>query len=290
MVLEYSIQNIPDIGLGTYKLKTQDEINYSMEHAITAGYRMFDTAELYKNEHLISEFIENRLPEYNLSRKHIWITTKVAYYTMLDGNECKIRNVIESSIKYFKGYVDLFLIHASNPNDIMTWHLLREYQKAGKIRYIGISNYNTERLNTFINAIGNEESRLIYSNQIEFNPFLNRADLLEKCKSIGIRVIAYGSLYKSNDYILGLSKKYDRPVENILLQWAKKKGIVVIPMSRNNQHIRDNYNALSNVIPKVSGKLMSKELDDAVDDYLDEVEMDMLDSLDEGYTRYRKHL
>jgi len=84
-----------------------------------------------------------------------------------------------------KGYVDLFLIHASNPNDVMVWHILREYQKAGKIRNVGISNYNIERLDTFCNAIGNEETQMIYANQIEFNPFLNRNDLLEKCKGLG---------------------------------------------------------------------------------------------------------
>ena len=271
MVLEYSIQNIPAIGLGTYKLKTRDEIMYSMEHAIKTGYRMFDTAELYKNEYLISDFIENKLPEYSLSRKDIWITTKIAYYTMLEGNECKIRDVIENSIKLFKGYVDLFLIHASNPNDVMVWHILREYQKAGKIRNIGISNYNIERLNTFCNAIGDEETRMIYANQIEFNPFLNRNDLLEKCQGLGIRVIAYGSLYKSNEYIASVGKKYSRTAEQILLQWANKKGIVVIPMSRNNEHILDNYNAIGNT-------------------YLDKEEMEMLDSFDECYTRFRKHL
>jgi len=275
MVLEYSIQDIPAIGLGTYKLKTREEIMYSMENAIKSGYRMFDTAELYKNEYLISDFIENKLPEYNLSRKNIWITTKVAYYTMLEGNECKIRDVIENSIKLFKGYVDLFLIHASNPNDVMVWHILREYQKAGKIRNVGISNYNIERLDTFCNTIGDEETRIIYANQIELNPFLNRNDLVEKCQELGIRVIAYGSLYKSNDYITQMGKKYSRTAEQILLQWANKKGIVVIPMSRDNEHILDNYNAIGNAIRNT---------------YLDKEEMVMLDSFNEGYTRFRKHL
>ena len=62
-----------------------------------------------------------------------------------------------------KGYVDLFLIHASNPNDVMVWHLLREYQKSGKIRNVGISNYNIERLDKFCETIGIEESRMIYA-------------------------------------------------------------------------------------------------------------------------------
>jgi diketogulonate reductase-like aldo/keto reductase len=276
MFPEYNIENIPVIGLGTYKLKTYDEIMYSMGNAIKSGYRMFDTAELYKNELLVSDFIKNKLPEYNLSRRDIWITTKIAYYTMLEGDDLKIRNVIENSINLFNGYVDLFLIHASNPNDVMVWYILREYQKAGKIRNVGISNYNVERLNTFCEAIGIEETRMIYANQIEFNPFLNRNDLLLKCQEKDIRVIAYGSLYKSNKYVEYLGNKYSRSIEQILLQWAIKKGIIVIPMSRNKEHIFENYNAVSsNVI---------------VNDILDDEEMAMLDSFDEGYTRFRKHL
>ena len=264
-------QDIPMIGLGTYKLKTRDEIMNSMEHAIKTGYRMFDTAELYKNEQLISDFIENNLPDYNLSRNDIWITTKIPYFTMLEGNERKIRDVIENSIRLFKGYVDLFLIHASNPNDVMVWYLLREYQKSGKIRNVGISNYNVERVAMFCDAIGLDETRMIYANQVELNPFLTRNGLVEKCQRIGIRVIAYGSLYKSNDYILELAKKYSRTPEQILLQWASKQGVVVIPMSRNSEHIKDNYNALCDV--------------NLTDD-----DMWNLNNFDEGYTRYRKHL
>ena len=271
-----TLPDIPLIGLGTYKLKSADEIYYSMEHAIKSGYRMFDTAELYKNEHHISYFIKNKLAQYNLSRNDIWITTKISYSTILEGEIPNIRKIITNSIELFEGYVDLFLIHSYNPNDVITWNILREYQQIGKIRYLGLSNYNLERLTKFIQNIGNKESKMIYANQIEYNPFLNRKELLEYCHSANIRIIAYGSLNKSNNYIEILSKKYSRTPEQILLQWANGKGIIVIPMSRNSYHIESNISALENKINTI--------------DKLETNEIEILDNLNENYTKFKKHL
>lgn len=286
---ELPIKDIPILGLGTYKLKTMEEINYSMKYAIESGYRMFDTARLYKNEHLISNFIKEILPQYKLSRRDIWITTKIPYYTMLDDGESGIRKSIEDSIKYFGGYIDLLLIHASNPNDILTWQIMREYQKLGKIRYLGISNYNSERLEKFIDGIRNQnksvknkidilddEIKYIYANQIELNPYLYRVDLISRCYDLGIKIIAYGSLYKATEPVIEIAKKYNVSNEIILLQWAVQKGIIVIPMSRNKEHIHQNFSNIYN------HEMKSK--------YLDKTDINILDNLHEGYTRFKKHL
>jgi len=267
--------DIPNLGIGTYKLKTQEEINHTLKNALSSGYRMIDTATLYKNEELISNYLKTHMTNHGLNRNDIWITTKVPYFTMLEGKVEKIRKGIETSIELFGGYVDLYLIHASNPNDVLTWHILREYQTAGKIRNVGISNYNLERLIKFCEEIGNDEVQYIYMNQIEFNPFLNRSPLLELCFKKGIKITAYGSLYKTNDYIVSLADKYKLSCEQILLKWAKQKCIVVIPMSRNSDHILDNYNSIQGVHSELN--------------ILDE-DMKMLDGFDEGFTKFLKHL
>jgi len=267
--------DIPCLGIGTYKLKTQEEINYTLKNALSSGYKMIDTATIYKNEELISNYLKNHLVDHSLKREDIWITTKIPYFTMLEGKVDKIRKNIETSIELFSGYVDLYLIHASNPNDILTWHILREYQNAGKIRYVGISNYNLERLIKFCVEIGNDEVKHIYMNQIEFNPFLNRSQLLELCFNKGIKVTAYGSLYKTNDYIMSLMDKYKLTSEQILLKWANQKGIVVIPMSRNKDHIMDNYNSIEGIHSEL--KIMDED-------------MKMINGFDEGFTKFLKHL
>jgi 2,5-diketo-D-gluconate reductase B len=284
MQQDYKVFDIPAIGFGTYKLKTQAEISYTLEHALRVGYRHIDTAQLYKNEHLVAHFLASHLPTLGIDCKRcdLWITTKVAYFTMLEGNEEKLRKSILQSCDYFGGYVDLYLIHASNPNDLKVWNILQEFQRAGKIRYIGLSNYNLERLNDFIKRL--EEASAthsasgehgIYMNQIEYNPFLNRDELVARCNELGIRITAYGSLYKTNEVLkriaAGLSSGGTICTSTqVLLAWAASKNIVVIPMSKNPQHIEDN-------IKSMKIKLASDDIA-------------RLDSLNENYTRYAKHL
>jgi len=285
MTQKYKLLDIPAIGFGTYKLKTQSEINYSLEHALRVGYRHIDTAQLYKNEHLISHFLESQLPTLGIecTRHDIWITTKVPYFTMLEGNEEKLRKSILQSCNYFGGYVDLYLIHASNVNDIKVWKILQEFQSAGKIRYIGLSNYNLERLNNFIerletnNAKSTSGDHGIYMNQIEYNPFLNRAKLVARCQALEIRITAYGSLYKTNDLLKRIADRISKgglrcSTEQVLLAWSASKNIVVIPMSKNPQHIEDNLKSM-----KIKLKLDSDDIA-------------ALDCLNENYTRYVKHL
>ena len=287
---EYKLTDIPKIGLGTYKMKTQSDITHSLEYALRVGYRHFDTAQLYKNDHLISHFLEHRLLELGLgcTRKDLWITTKVPYFTMLEGDEEQIRKSILQSCNYFGGYVDLYLIHASNPNDMKTWRILQEFQKSGHIRYIGLSNYNLEKLENFIKRLDISKEQVsstlepgylehgIYMNQIEYNPFQNRADLLSRCSELGIRITAYGSLYKKNKFIESVASNTGKrdgveyTAEQILLAWSFSKNITVIPMSKNPQHIENNYKSM----------MINLHEDDITG----------LNKLHENYTRYAKHL
>ena len=135
-----------------------------------------------------------------------------------------------------------------------------------------IADFEAE-LNNFIEKlerINSDESSMIYMNQIEYNPFLNRNDLVKRCKNLGIRITAYGSLYKYNDYIQNLGKKYKVSPESILLAWAQYHNVSVIPMSRSANHIKTNFEAI---------KLQ-----------LEEYENINLDNYHENYTRFLKHL
>jgi diketogulonate reductase-like aldo/keto reductase len=224
---------------------------------------MIDTADLYKNEQVISNYIAKN----GIDRAKIWITTKVPYFTMLKGEQ-EIRNSIESSIAKF-GYIDLHLIHAWNENAVLTWKILREYQASGAIRNIGISNFNYERLIKFIDDIGLTESQYIYCNQIEYNPFLNRKELVEFCQTNNIKIIAYGSLYKFNLQIEQIAVNHSKTVYQILLKWAQQNGVIVIPMSQNSEHITENID---------------------LDFKLNFDEMEIMNNLNENYTRFQKHL
>ena len=206
---------------------------------------------------------------------------------MLEGDEEQIRKSILQSCNYFGGYVDLYLIHASNPNDMKTWRILQEFQNSGHIRYIGLSNYNLDKLDNFIKRLDISKEQVstlepgylehgIYMNQIEYNPFQNRADLVSRCNKLGIRITAYGSLYKKNKFIESVAsntgKRYgvEYTAEQILLAWSFSKNITVIPMSKNPQHIENNYKSM----------MINLHEDDIAG----------LNKLHENYTRYAKHL
>lgn len=207
------------IYFGTYKLTNEETLLNSLEYAYKYGYTKIDTATLYKNQHIIGHFLNTPdtkdntknntkdntittnittdtqldLKRYLTKRESLWITSKVSFRVMPKG-ESEIRKSIDKTLSDLQThYIDLMIIHSPEKNDILTWKILCDYKEKGLIRNIGLSNYNLEKLKEFIKQIDNPEA--IYCNQIEFNPFLNRKDLIDYCKSLNIKVVTYGNLY-----------------------------------------------------------------------------------------------
>jgi len=230
--------DIPTIGLGTYTNNTKDGIFAAFDYAMREKYPMIDTAELYKNHKFIGDYFS----ENDDKRKNVWVTTKLSFRTIEKG----LTKMKESMEKMFDDLnvdkIDLVLIHAPTKNDKIAWDLLRQYQDDGKINKVGISNFNQENLTNFIKQIGQDEVSKIYCNQIEANPFLNRPKLYKLCKDNSIKMIAYGSLYKENDFIQQLAIRLGVTTKQILLKWAQQTGFSVIPFALNYEHIKENIN------------------------------------------------
>jgi diketogulonate reductase-like aldo/keto reductase len=257
--------DFPSIGFGTYKLRTQSTINNALCCALQNNYTMLDCAEIYKNQHLIGVFLK----ENNVDRKKIWITSKVSFVSMKKSINDVIKGITKTFSDINTDYIDLYLIHAPIEKTLIeTWEYLRKLQKNGNIRYIGVSNFTVDKLTKFINMIG-DESKYIYCNQIEYNPFLNRVDLIELCNKHNIFVTAYGSLYKTNDIIKQIALKYNKTSEQVLLKWTMQKNIRVIPTSDNPDYIRDNINLQF---------ILSKE------------DIITMDNMNENYSLYPKYL
>jgi diketogulonate reductase-like aldo/keto reductase len=257
--------DLPIIGIGTYKIRNQDEINFVLQKALYNGYEMIDTAEIYRNHKYIGNFLQDK------DRSKIWITTKVNFVNVKKGD---IKVIIESIDKTLEdlrtNYIDLYLIHCpvENMNEKI-WNILRAYQKEGKIRYVGVSNFTVEKLKDFMEKIGEEESKYIFCNQIEYNPFLNRKELIDLCFKHNIKVIAYGSLYKKNELIKNIANKCNKSEEQILLKWAIQNNIHIIPMAKEEQYIKDNINL--NFI-------------------IDNKDLQLMNELNENYSMYTKYL
>ena len=244
------------IYFGTYKLTNEETLLNSLEYAYKYGYTKIDTATLYKNQHIIGQFLNTPdskdniiltetkketqldLKHYLTKRDKFWITSKVSFRVMPKG-ESEIRKSIDKTLSDLQThYIDLMIIHSPERNDIMTWNILCEYKEKGLIRHIGLSNYNLEKLKTFIKQIDNPEA--IYCNQIEFNPFLNRKDLIDYCKSLNIKVITYGNLYYTNYIIDAIADKMNKTKEQICARFALQKGLDIILMADEEKYIKMN--------------------------------------------------
>lgn len=230
-------REMPLLGLGVYKLPDDVQAEAAVISAISAGYRMIDTASVYKNE----ESVGRAIARCGVRRKDLFITSKIWNTAQRLGD---VQGAFSRSLDRLKlSYVDLCLIHWPVPGCYLsTWKELEKILESGRALSIGVSNFDIRHL---------EELRKISGiipavNQIECHPLCYPSELIEYCKAFGIQVQAYAPLargaYFDNDVMCVLGTKYARTPAQIGLRWAIQKGISVIPKSSNPERIRSNGN------------------------------------------------
>lgn len=230
-------REMPLLGLGVYKLPDDVQAEAAITSAISAGYRMIDTASVYKNE----ESVGRAIARCGVRRKDLFITSKIWNTAQRLGD---VQGAFSRSLDRLKlSYVDLYLIHWPVPGCYLsTWKELEKILESGRALSIGVSNFDIRHL---------EELRKISGiipavNQIECHPLCYPSELIEYCKAFGIQVQAYAPLargaYFDNDVMCVLGTKYARTPAQIGLRWAVQKGISVIPKSSNPERIRSNGN------------------------------------------------
>lgn len=246
---------IPLVGLGTYRLRGEDVVN-PVVAALKTGYRHIDTASVYRNEEmigLITDHITNsQVNPHAIERKNIFITTKLA---PKDQGFDKANLAIDKSLKKLGGCpIDLFLIHwpgcAGKKLDdpeiatirLETWRALEKALSDGKVRAIGVSNFQPKHLNHLL-----ENCKIVpHVNQIEFHPACQQHEILKLCKQHNIQVVAYSSLGVGNllqhSVVLNVARRIERTPAQVLLRWGIQKGVCVIPKASSTTRIEENYN------------------------------------------------
>ncbi|HUD10616.1 MAG TPA: aldo/keto reductase [Candidatus Saccharimonadales bacterium] len=228
-------RKIPQVGLGLWQVKDITEFNRAFEAGVAAGYRHFDSAQAYKNEHMLGAALKNS----ELKREDVWITTKIAV-EHFGYNKAK-ETFAESLKKLQTDYVDLILLHF--PVSILrkkSWTALEEVKASGQAKSIGVSNYTIRHLEEMEKYA--EEMPAV--NQVELHLFLQQPELLEYCQEHNIAVEAYSPLAhaKAMDepLITEMAKKYKKSYAQIMLRWCVQSDLIVLPKSVTPSRIIEN--------------------------------------------------
>lgn len=224
---------MPHLGLGVYQNYTTKD---SVEQALAAGYRHFDTAQAYKNEAHVAQGVRAS----GIPRDQVFITTKII--SKFHGYESTLKAVNESLERMELDYIDLFLIH--NPHSgsalrLATYRALLTARSLGLVRSVGVSNYGIHHLTEILDA-GLE---LPSVNQIELHPHCQQREIVNWCKERGIVVQAYCPLMRGNvnEGVVGeIAQRMGRDGAQILLRWSLQKGFVPLPKSANPARIVSN--------------------------------------------------
>ncbi|AMK73763.1 MULTISPECIES: glyoxal/methylglyoxal reductase [Bacillus] len=226
---------MPWFGLGVFKVENGNEATESVKAAIKNGYRSIDTAAIYKNE----EGVGIGIKESGVAREELFITSKV--WNEEQGYETTLAAFEKSLERLQLDYLDLYLIHWPGKDKYKdTWRALEKLYKDGKIRAIGVSNFQVHHLEELLKDA--EIKPMV--NQVEFHPRLTQKELRDYCKAQGIQLEAWSPLMQGqlldNEVLTQIAEKHNKSVAQVILRWDLQHEVVTIPKSIKEHRIIEN--------------------------------------------------
>ncbi|WP_298534461.1 aldo/keto reductase [uncultured Treponema sp.] len=226
----------PYIGLGTFMLSPADAQNSTRE-ALKMGYRLIDTANAYVNERAVGRGIR----ESGIDRKEVFLSTK------LWPSEYENPNAVDQTLERLGvDYVDLLYIHQPAGNWLAGYRQLEKALRDGKARSIGISNFERK----YIEELETKWETAPQFIQVEAHPYFTQKDLRVTLDKYGIKLMSWYPLGHGDKSLIQepvfaeLGKKYGKTSAQVILRWHVQMGFVVIPGSKNVDHIKDNLNIM----------------------------------------------
>ena len=260
---------IPSVGLGTAYMTTDiSELVYS---SIKDGTRLIDTAAVYGSEEGVGKGVKKAIKEGIIKREDLFITTKLSKYEMTNPESC-----IKKSLKNLDmDYIDLYLIHwpkffdydkKGNKINLVPlhkiWPIMESFVEKGYTKYIGVSNFNVQSL---LNLLSFCKIKPLV-NEIEFHPYLFQKQLVNFCRREEIILFGYNPLVKGcycadtaeenmrnllgEKIIIDLSKKYNKTVGQIVLNWSISREVIPIPMTSNLHRMKENLGSTEFIMDK----------------------------------------
>lgn len=231
---------MPMAGIGTFLL-TPDEAEASVLHALQNGVRLIDTANAYVNEKAVGRAMKRS----GLPREEIFLETKLwsSFYEQPDAVE-------KTLARLDTDYIDLLLIHQPAGNYVAGYRLMEKAYKEGKVRAIGLSNFNQAQVSEILSLCEVKPTIL----QTELHPYHQEPSLKTFLKENGIVAQAWYPLGHGDKALLeeplltALGQKYGKSAAQIILRWHMQVGNIVIPGSKNPAHIKANFDLFDFVL------------------------------------------
>ena len=229
---------MPLLGYGVFQVPPQ-EAERCVADALSVGYRLIDTAQAYFNE----EGVGAAIAKSGIPREEIFLVTKV--WISNNGEEKAAASIDESLRKLQTDYIDLLLIHQAYGDVFGTWRAMEKAYKAGKIRAIGVSNFQAARFFDF-------------AHYVDIKPMVNQLQCNVLCQQTGIepilcetdtKMMAWGPLggqgaegVVKNPMLAEIGQKYGKTAAQVALRWLTQCGIVAIPKSSHKERMEQNFN------------------------------------------------
>ena len=234
---------MPILGYGVYQV-SPEECERCVSDAISAGYRLIDTAQAYGNEEGVGDAVRKS----GLPRKELFIVTKV--WISNAGYERARASIDESLRKLQTDYIDLLLIHQPFCDYYGTWRAMEEAYKAGKLRAIGVSNFYPDR---FIDLAENNEIAPMV-NQVETHVFNQQIEAQEIMQEYGTHIMSWGPFaegrnnFFSNETLVAVGAKYGKSAAQVALRYLIQRGVIVIPKSVKKERMEQNIDVFDFVL------------------------------------------
>jgi len=228
---------MPLLGYGVFRVDPK-ECERCVSDALSVGYRLIDTAQAYGNE----EGVGSAIAKSGIDRKDLFITTKV--WISNSGEEKAAKSIDESLRKLQTNYIDLLLIHQAYGDVFGTWRAMEKAYRAGKVRAIGVSNFQAARFFDFAHYV--ELKPMV--NQLQCNVMIQQTGIEPVLTETDTRMMAWGPLggqgvdgIVKSEMLSLIGAKYGKTAAQVALRWLTQRGIVAIPKSSHRERMEQNF-------------------------------------------------
>ena len=227
---------MPLLGYGVFQV-SPDECERCVSDALSVGYRLIDTAQAYANE----EGVGNARRKSGLKREEVFLVTKV--WISNAGEEKAAKSIDESLRKLQTEYIDLLLIHQAYGDVFGTWRAMEKAYRDGKVRAIGVSNFQSGRFFDFAHYV--DVKPMV--NQLQCNTLIQQTAIEPILAEFGTHMMAWGPLggqgvegIVKSEELAAIGAKYGKSAAQVALRWLTQRGIVAIPKSTHKERMQQN--------------------------------------------------